>query len=134
MRSKTRQSGMYLDNGFSLSDFAQIVQAPLSGGMNQQWLFNFGQEPNGNYVPTAIINAYSRMALDNSNSTTNGQPIDQFQFTGTFNQQWVLLPANAVIPAPGAIINDADPHVYQRHQRHRRPDRPVELPPAGRRL
>jgi hypothetical protein len=100
------QSGMYLDNGFSLSNFAQIVQAPFTGNLNQQWLFNVGQEPDGNYVPTPIINAYSRLALDNSYVTTNGQPIDQFQFIGGFNQQWVLLPAsNAVFPAPGAIIN-----------------------------
>jgi hypothetical protein len=101
------QSGMYLDNGFSLSNFAQIVQAPFSGNTNQQWLFNVGQEPDGNYVPTPIINAYSRLALDNSFSTTNGQPpIDQFQFNGTLNQQWVLLPAgNAVSLAQGAIVN-----------------------------
>ena len=100
------QSGMYLDNGFSVSNFAQIVQAPSSGNLNQQWLFNVGQDPNGNYVPTPIINAYSRLALDNSFSTTNGQPIDQFQVTGTVNQQWVLLPAgNAVSLAQGAIVN-----------------------------
>ena len=128
------QSGMYLDNGFSVSNFAQIVQAPSSGNLNQQWLFNVGQDPNGNYVPTPIINAYSRLALDNSFSTTNGQPIDQFQVTGTVNQQWVLLPAgNAVSLAQGAIVN-AELHVDPRHQRHGRPDWPVEHHPPGRRL
>ena len=96
------QSGMYLDNGFSLSNFAQIVQAPASGNLNQQWLLNVGQEPNGNYVPTSIINAYSRMALDNSSPPPTGSPIDQFQLTGTLNQQWVLLPAgNAVFLGSG---------------------------------
>ena len=129
------QSGMYLDNGFSLSNFAQIVQAPASGNLNQQWLFNVGQEPDGNYLPTPIINAYSRLALDNSYSTTNGQPIDQFQVTGTLNQQWVLLPAgNAAFLAPGVLSQRAKLHAYQRHQRRRRPDRPVEHHPAGRRL
>ena len=100
------QSRLYLDNGFSLSNFAQVVQFPFSGTLSQEWLFKVGQGPDGNYMPTPIINAYSRLALDNSFYTTNGQPIDQFQFTGTLNQQWVLLPAgDAVSLAQGAIVN-----------------------------
>jgi hypothetical protein len=80
----------------STADGARIVQFSGGGSLAANW---FLVDVGSGYV--AIINANSRKALDDTDgSTTNGSPLQQWEFfPGNTNQQWqfISLGASAMI-------------------------------------
>jgi hypothetical protein len=105
---RNEASGLVLDNGLSTIEGTKIGQWQSYFGANQQWQLTLTPDAslgNGNYFCSGIVNAYSQMALDNSLSTSNGYPIDQWPYYGGSNQEWVLLAAADAPPGRYNIVN-----------------------------
>ncbi len=90
---------------------------------------------------SGIVNAYSDMALDNSLSTSNGYPIDQWpQYFGP-NQEWMLVAAGDGPARDGFIfnqlsggsLNDPASNAVDTNFVGQQPTHHVGLRPAGQR-
>jgi len=90
-----RLSGQFLDDtGFSTSDGTIMQQWSYWGGATQQWHILPAVVANGSgTIGYAFINRQSGKALDDTNySTSDGTPVQQWDYTGGTNQQWQLTP------------------------------------------
>lgn len=86
-------SGLCLDvPNQSTTEGVQLDQWTCSGGANQEWALDpvgsYATSGDSVYQLTSLVSGFT--AEDESNSTSQGSPIDQWPSNGGSNQQWTL--------------------------------------------
>jgi hypothetical protein len=105
-------SGLVLDDpGSATANGKLIQQYQWNGGYNQQWRLLPASGSASSFVKY-VANGSSGKVLDDTNSSmANGTSIQQYQYNGGANQQWVFVPlANGddliVNAASGKVLDD----------------------------